>query len=265
MASLVTSKTDVAQFGDELKIVCFRMGVHRLSERNVYRFERASDPEFNQTRAEFFHDYWGNIDFLQFLVRFLAKKFRGDVVKEKYGYIKVGDVVIENLIPPALDGLPEFVVSRYITTDPTFLGAVTVGHSSYGESSFAMVLTTLTKEKYYLQDIMNTVEDLQKLVGLLSKVEPRYSDIMIDLFPADIGLTEQEKHAIADGDDIHLWFSEIYNKNFPSLEEQQQNVVDDDYKRVIWQEAERKRNEIEFERQRLQAVKRQKGGGKKKA
>lgn len=106
---------------------------------------------------------------------------------------------------------------------------------------------------------MKSVDDLQKLLGLLSRVSPSYREILIDLFPADLVEYMQEKHGnpVAEGDDIHLWFSEIYHKNFPSLEEQRQRVDDDERQRAIWQQEE------EEERQRLlakQEAKRKKRG-----
>jgi hypothetical protein len=75
-------------------------------------------------------------------------------------------------------------------------------------------------EYYETTNVMNTLEHLQQLVGLLSTVSMPYRDVMIDLFPSHLvgGMIHVRK------DEDHLWYSAIYAKQFPSLEIQQQEA-----------------------------------------
>lgn len=152
-----------------------------------------------QTRGEFFQERWSNPEFLVALIRFLVGKFREQMEGESShstNQIKIWDpvkrgteVVIENLIPPELGGLEEFVVSKNCRTNPLFLGAVVVGDTSYGQPDVATILTTLNKKEFFKAN-PPTIEYLQGLVRLLSQVRDAslggYNNIMIDLFPEDI-------------------------------------------------------------------------------
>jgi hypothetical protein len=187
----------VAKWG-QLQIVYYEE--EEFDGRRVYRFRRADDPEFKQSRAEFFRDFWNNCEFLCFLIGFLIRLFRER--QQQHRLITTADgIVIENLLPPSLGGLPDFIegtnMERYELFEELNAVVITPSTPNNAAAKYALVRTDLTKSAYYqARPFERLIYKLQNLVKLLSRVNPPPGQVLLDLFPP----------TLVPNEDVDRWF-----------------------------------------------------------
>lgn len=224
------------------------LGVHCGYKKNVFCFNTI------KTRKQFFDKYWNSSVFLEHLLRFLIAKYiqlqqSSTYVSYVYrGPLTVDGQVIENLIPQEFGGLPEFIFHPNIqdTPDTDFINGckvVTIGDTSYGRSKVVMIQTSLTKTEFFKTIDIHSVEFLQGLLTLFSKMEwlrESYNNVFVDLFPSH--LVSNMMIPRKNPDD---WYQDIYEQKYPSLEKQQKMVDDDKRKAKERAEEQKLRDEQE--------------------